>query len=262
MENEKDDRSIVVNIEKYDGQKPVEVILRRGEAATQPNPLPNLEPLKIRLKGTIETPANWLEKRAGNHDPRGIYAIVDREKLSIGLVANENDERSRVVVNGEIELSDTFKAFRINDVDGWKPQELGQFIRLNRSYFTDVKQATELVSKLKKFKAKVNQLLEKSEERNGSIGLVFQQEVESNLPTDFSLDIPIFKGGKRQRIEVEIDHYVSGVDCYLQLFSPEAKDIMTSTSDGIIDKEVERLKAACPDIVIVEGGLADNNALA
>ena len=108
----------------------------------------------------------------------------------------------------------------------------------------------------------MNQLLEKSEERNGSIGLVFQQEVESNLPTDFSLDIPIFKGGKRQRIEVEIDHYVSGVDCYLQLFSPEAKDIMTSTSDGIIDKEVERLKAACPDIVIVEGGLADNNALA
>lgn len=261
MENQNEDRSIMVNIGNYDGREPIEVVLRKGEAEKLPEPLPNLEPLKIRLKGAIETPANWLEKRASEHNPKTIYAVIDRDDLSIGLVADEDDERNKVVVNGKIELSDIFKRFRINETEGWKPQELGQFIRLNRSYFEDVKQAIELVSKLKKFKAKVNQRLEKSEDRNGSIGLVYQQEVESNLPTDFSLNIPIFKGGKKQRVEVEIDHYVSGVDCYLQLFSPEARDIVVSTSDDMIDKELERLKTACPDIVIVEGDLEENGAL-
>lgn len=260
MEETNKDKNVVVNIANYTGKEPIEVILRNGEAERLPEPLPTLEPRRIRLKGAIETPANWLEKRSSEHNSKGLYAVVDRDGMSIGLVAEEHDERNRVVVNGKIEFSEVFKAFRINDVNGWKPQELGQFIRLHRSYFDDLGKATELVTKLKKFNAKVNQQLEKSEDRNGSRGIVFQQEVESNLPTDFSVTIPIFKGGKKQRIDVEIDHYVSGVDCFLQLFSPQAQDIVATATDDLIDKEVARLKAACPDIVIVEGCLEDNDA--
>ena len=261
MEETNKDKSVVVNIGNYTGEQPVEVILRNGEAKRLPEPLPTLEPRKIRLKGSIETPANWLEKRSDKHDAKGIYAVIDRDGMSIGLVADEHDERSRVVVNGKIEFSEVFNAFHINDVSGWKPQDLGQFIRLHRSYFDDLGKATELVTKLKKFNAKVNQQLEKSEDRNGSRGVVFQQEVESNLPTGFSVTIPIFKGGKKQRIDVEIDHYVSGVDCFLQLFSPQAQDIVAAATDDLIDKEVARLKTVCPDIVIVEGDLKENDAL-
>lgn len=76
MEETNKDKSVVVNIENYTGEQPVEVILRNGEAKRLPEPLPTLEPRKIRLKGSIETPANWLEKRSDKHDAKGIYAVM------------------------------------------------------------------------------------------------------------------------------------------------------------------------------------------
>lgn len=254
------DKQVVVNIENYTGEKPVEVIIRQGEAEVLPEPLPNQEPLKVRIKGTLETPANWLEKRVEEHDTKKMYAVIDRDALQIGLVVNEDDQRNKIIVNGVLEFSETYLGFRINDKTGWLPSELGQFIRMNRSLFSDQKVAIELVAKLKKFQANVKSKLEKSEDRNGSRGIIYEQAVTSNLPTEFSISIPIFKGGKKETIEVEVDHYINGVDCFLQLFSPGAQDIVNGISNDIMDAEVNRLKSACPDIVIVEGPLKDNNA--
>lgn len=255
QENEK---TVCVNIEKYEGDKPIEVIVRKGEAAKAIDPLPLKEPLSCDLQGTIETPANWLEKRASEFNSKQMYAVVDRESLSIGLVVNETDARNKRTVTGKAEMSEVFTAFRINDNEGWEPGKLAQFIRLNRSFFEDKKVALELVTKLKHFNAKVNAKLEKSQDRNGSMKAAYEQEVESNLPTSFKVSLPIFKGKEKQLIEVEVDHYIQGADCYLQLFSPDAFDIIESTTDSILNKEVERMREAVPDIVVIEGVLSKN----
>ncbi len=254
-ENEK---VVSVNIENYTGEKPIEVIVRKGEAAKAVDPLPLKEPLSCNLSGTVETPANWLEQRACDFKGRQMYAVVDRESLSIGLVVDETDARNKRTIVGKAELSDVFSYFRINDNEGWEPSKLGQFIRLHRSFFDDKKVAAELVAKLKKFSASVKSKLDKAQDRNGSMQVAYEQEVTSNLPTDFKVCLPIFKGKEKQLIEVEVDHYIQGAECYLQLFSPDALDIIENTTDSILNKEVERLRTVVPEIVVIEGELKEN----
>lgn len=255
---ENNEKVVSVNIENYTGEKPIEVIVRKGEAAKAVDPLPLQEPLECNLVGTIETPANWLEKRAGNFDDKAMYAVVDREGLMIGLVVNETDKRNKRTILGKAELSEVFCDFRINDGEGWEPSKLGQFIRMHRSFFEDKSQAAELVAKLKKFTASVKSKLDKSQDRNGSMQVAYQQEVDSNLPTDFKVNLPIFKGKEKQLIQVEIDHYVQGADCYLQLFSPEAMDIIENMTDRILNAEIERIREYVPGIVIIEGSVTEN----
>lgn len=255
---EMNEKVVTVNIENYTGEKPIEVIIRKGDAAKAVDPLPEKEPLKCDLSGTIETPANWLEKRAGEFDCNAMYAVVDRENFSIGLVVNETDARNKRVIIGKAELSDIYEEFRINDTCGWEPQKLGQFIRLHRAFFDDNRVAADLVAKLKKFTANVQAKLEKSQDRNGSMQVAYEQTVNSTLPTEFKLNIPIFKGSEKCLIDVEIDHYIKGTDCYIQLFSPDALDVVENTSESILGKEVNRLTAAVPDIVIINGPLSSN----
>ena len=255
---EKEEKVVSVNIENYTGQKPIEVIVRKGEAAKSVDPLPLQEPLECNLVGTIETPANWLEKRASEFNGKSMYAVVDRENLSIGLVVNETDARHKRVIIGKAELSDIYEEFRINDTCGWEPQKLGQFIRLHRAFFDDNKVAADLVAKLKKFTANVHAKLEKSQDRNGSMQVAYEQTVNSTLPTDFKLNIPIFKGSEKRLVEVEIDHYIQGADCYIQLFSPDALDVVEKTSESILGKEINRLTEAVHDIVIINGPLSSN----
>lgn len=255
---ENEEKEVSVNIEHYTGEKPIEVIVRKGDAAKAVDPLPELEPLKCNLEGTIEAPANWLEKRADTLDGKHMYAVVDREAMSIGLVVNETDARTKRTIVGKAEYSEVYESFRINDAEGWEPAKLGQFIRLHRAFFDDKSKATELVAKLKKFTAKVKSTLEKAEDRDGSRAIAYQQEVESNLPKDFKVCIPIFKGKEKQLVEVEIDHYIQGAVCYLQLFSPEALDVIEDSTDRLLNTEIERMKKAVPDIVVIEGSLKDN----
>ena len=257
MEETKE-KVVSVNIENYTGQKPIEVIVRKGEAAKAVDPLPEKEPLSCNLMGTIEAPANWLEKRADKVDGKSIYAVIDRESMSIGLVINETDARFKRTIVGKAELSEVYEAFRINDTEGWEPAKLGQFIRLHRAFFEDKSVALELVTKLKKFSANVTSKLEKATDRNGSLNIAYQQEVESNLPTDFKVNLPIFKGKEKQLVEVEIGHYIQGTECHLQLFSPEALDVIENSTDHLLNAEVERLKKAVPDIVVIEGALKEN----
>lgn len=72
MEDQKE--MYAVNIGKYDGTDPIEIIVRKGEAAPQQEPLETKAPLSINVEGVISTPLDWLEKRV---------AIIDQLKANI-----------------------------------------------------------------------------------------------------------------------------------------------------------------------------------
>ena len=187
-----------------------------------------------------------------------MYAVVDKENLSIALVVNEDDAYTRRVIKGKAELSEDFVNFRINDSDGWEPAKLGQFIRMHRYLMDDKDKANEIIAKLKNFTAKVKSKLDKAQERNGNMVASYQQEVESNLPTEFRINIEAVVGTGKSLLNVEIDHYVQGTECYLQLFSPDANETVIQYTDSLISSEVARLRNAVPELVIIEGSLDDN----
>lgn len=252
MEETKD-KSVCVNIQNYTGEKPVEVIIRKGEAAKAVEPLPTKAPIKTNIEGVITSPIDWLEKRVDLIDQKKAHVEVSRENMTILLVVAEDDEYAIGKIKGKVEFTEIFTKTKINnDRDAWVPDRLGQFLRLNRGLFTDKEECMKLVSALKNFTAKAKSEIQKQKDPNGSRAEVFKQEVESNLPHDFTLNLAIFKGTPKVPIVVEFDHYLADGDCYLQLVSPGANEAVEEFRDNCIDEVLDRIKAIAPDIAILE----------
>jgi len=246
-------KEVSVNIQNYTGEKPIEVVIRRGEAAKAVEPLPTKAPIKTNISGVITTPIDWLEKRIDTVDQKNAHVEVNRENMTILLVVAENDEYAIGKIQGSVEFTEIFTKTKINNAkDAWIPERLGQFLRLNRSLFTDKEECMKLVSALKNFTAKAKSEIQKQKDPNGSRAEVFRQEVESNLPHDFTVNLSIFKGTPKVPIVVEFDHYLADGDCLLQLVSPGANEAVEDFRDKCIDDVLNRIREIAPGIAIME----------
>lgn len=246
MQNEK----LQINLDK-DCPK-AEVVIRE---VSEVNELPVLEPEKVNINGTIGSIFSFLEKRwncEGQIDHEHTHIIVDRDNLSMTLVANETDARNKMVVAGKLQLSRQFLAFHINDGYAWEPIELSQFIKMNRAYFADRDTNMKLVSVFKNFKAKVNTDYERDRKENGSFTDNYSQIVDSNMPDRFSVVLPIFKGTAANTIDVETYATIDGHDVTVQLMSPSAQQVVDETLDAIIDEQIASIKEIAPEIPFIE----------
>ena len=246
MQNEK----MQINLDK-DCQT-AEVVIREVDKV---NELPVLEPEKVNVSGTITSIFSFLEKRWGcegqiNHEHTHI--IVDRDNLSMTLVANETDARNKMVIVGKLQLSRQFMEFHINDGYVWEPLVLSQFFKMNRAYFSNRDENMKLVSVFKNFKAKVNTDYERDRKENGSYTDNYSQIVDSNMPDRFSVVLPIFKGTKAQSIEVETYATINGHDVTVQLISPSAQQVVDETLDAIIDEQIAAIREIAPEIPFIE----------
>lgn len=246
MQNEK----MQINLDK-DCQK-AEVVIREVDKV---NELPVLEPEKVNVSGTITSIFSFLEKRwecEGQINHEHTHIIVDRDNLSMTLIANETDARNKMVIVGKLQLSRQFMEFHINDGYVWEPLVLSQFFKMNRAYFSNRDENMKLVSIFKNFKAKVNTDYERDRKENGSYTDNYSQIVDSNMPDRFFVVLPIFKGTKAQSIEVETYATINGHDVTVQLISPSAQQIVDETLDAIIDEQIAAIREIAPEIPFIE----------
>ena len=226
-----------------------EVVIREGKAPAQLEPK---APIRIDLAGTIGAPVAFLTKRIGDVDQHKCHVIVNREKVSITLVINEDDEYSHGKVVGKLTFHPKFEGFGINTGKAWIPEELGMFFKMNRAFFTDVKTNMELVSTFLSFKGNVNQEFDRETKMNGSYKSNFTQVVNSNMPDGFKLQIPIFRGMPAETLDVETFARVDGRDITIVLLSPGAECTLESIRDKVIDEQLDTIKEIAPEIVIIE----------
>ena len=231
----------------YNG-KPIEVVLREGQAAKQLDPK---EPPKLSISGTIEAPFKWLEKRIGLINQKASNIIVNRDKMGLVLTI-DGTNYYQTEICGVLITSKEMQEFGINTEKKWEPIKLSQFFKMHRAFFKDKSENMMLVSTLKNFKAKVNQDIERNKEENGSKTDNFSQVVDSNLPKSFKLNIPLFKGFACEEIEVEIYADVDGREVSLSLVSAGANETIEEYKNKVIDEQIEAIKGVAPDIVIIE----------
>lgn len=244
-----------LNINFSEGQQIAEVIIRETDQVVEQT-LPVLEPEKVSISGNITAPFSFLEKR-WNADDNQIdhnrtHILVDRDNLSMSLRVNETDKRNTKFVQGKIAMSRQYNAFGINSGKQWTPEDLGQFFRVNRTYFEKLEENMALVSVLKNFKAKVHTTMEKTSNDSGSRTDCYRQAVDSNLPKEFIINIPIFKGTAPEKIKIETMAHVSGDNVSLELISADAAAIEEGVRDMLIDKEIEKIRELAPEIPIIE----------
>lgn len=207
------------------------------------------DPVALTIRGVIDSPLKWLEKRKDIIDQKQCSVIVNRDDMEIGLRINEHDY-FKDTIYGILLISTEFKKFGINSGEYTTGLQLSDLIRMNRSCFEDKKKAMELVTIMRNFKATVTTQLEMSDDKKGNTAQLRRQTVEGNQPPAFELCIPIFKGQPKVKFTVEID--IDPDTLQATLVSPDAQDMIAETRDSVMDNVLTQIQAICPEIPIIE----------
>lgn len=207
------------------------------------------EPKIIETTGNIDAPYKWLEKRLEYIVEANAHIIVTREEMKIELTLEDKDFYGDTIT-GKAEFHPAFKKFAINKPEYRTTQEMAQLFKMNRSYFENKSLAMDLVNELLNFRAKISTEIEKLDDKRGNKRDLQDQTVNSNIPRNFKLHIPIFKGEAKQTFEVEI--FIKSDDLTCCLVSPQANDMIEEMTDAIIDNELNRISELCPGIAIIE----------
>lgn len=222
-----------------------EIIVRKGQAEKiKP-------PLKFEHKGNIDSVANFLHQRValGLIDQGQCTIFANKEKKEISLLINETNHYSNQV-SGSLQLSEKFNEFAINTKFHFVPEKLGQLIKMNRSRFANIDTAMQLGSQLKDFKVKAETEVSRKDNNRGSVQNVISKVItDMNIPENFKIKLPIFKG--QEPVEFEVVIYVRSSDMNIQLISYEAEDIIAKEVDRLFEVEIKRIQAIAPQIVII-----------
>lgn len=172
-------------------------------------------PVQIKLEGNIETVAAFLEKRWNGDenflgselqqvDASKAVVIVDSEAMVITLFLDPQNPFG-TEVKAKLEFTPEIQQFKINEVASFTREQLIKILRFNRRYFPDVLKYDELLKAYQSLQISTAADLKQNSDTRGNKGTMFQKTVNSeNIPTEFILNIPIFKGQPWETFRVEI----------------------------------------------------------
>jgi hypothetical protein len=235
------------NITLAPGMEKAELVIR---TLSTPNEIAVQPPVPIHISGTIDSVTRFLATRKINTEKAHI--LVNREKLTITLIINEDDAFLRGGISGKIEVHPAFESFGINTGKVWTPSKLGLFCKMNRAFFVDKSENMKIVKELTNFTAKVNSSLDRSVSESGDKTDNFQQIVESNIPAVFKLKIPVVKGAQADLLEVETFADINGRDVSFTLISPEANQVIEDMRNKLIDQELAKIDKMGLGITTIE----------
>lgn len=261
------EKKAFVHIENYTGEKPIEIIYREDAPQRALETIHATVPGPIKENGTIETPRRFLEKKGHLINIDKCSLNVNREKGVIELFINDTGSRKAYdpyeelpydytggKVTGEISCTNEFDDLHINDGSLISPVKLAKFFRLNRHLFPDKEELGVLIAKLKNVEAKVSGDYRKECETHGTISKTdfYSMNVAHNLPESFTMNFAIFKGSPKENYEIEIDADIVDGQIMIALISPTVNSEKNTQIDKLINEELEKIAALCPELLIIE----------
>lgn len=223
------------------------ITIRTGEAPTL---LDAITPNKVHLTGTIKAPSEFYKKRKDLHNPAKCHVLYDKNKQTITLIVDEQYKESNYQVTGKIELNPDLDQFKINKGAGaaFTIKGLMEVIKFTRMFFADMEAQAAIVMSLQNFKAKIEHAIEDTTNNRGNETQSKITKLENDLMESFVLIMPVFKGGDNVKFKVEILCQVRDREVAVWLQSTELKEVMMTSIDSIMNKELETFA----DIVCIE----------
>lgn len=222
-----------------------ELVIRKGEASKIHVP----KAIEIG-KLTINAVREYLSKKGVKADEiENSYIWYSNEERFIQLeyaVRIENPDS----IHGMLTLHPDLKKFEINDGKQYGTHQLAQFIRMNKHFFQSKDVALKLVNELMNFRANVDKQIEASDDKRANVKIMLAQKVTSNIPTKFTLNLPIFIGSKPIPVNVEID--IDAQDLTCSLISPALKEFIDTESTALIENELSEIRKLCPELRIFQ----------
>lgn len=226
-----------------------EIIIREGQA------LPPKEPVKIAIVGDIKTVSSFVAGRKGVDAATTGHQFINKSRAVV-----EVDKQARTIalkldpadyyggtVTAKMELNPDLLEFCINGKKTFKQKELVDLLKFSGLAFDDAEKHSMLLNAYRAFNAKAYIDMASDSDNRGNKSSSFNKKVETNLPIDFVLNIPIFKGQERKRFSVEICLEVTDGGCNFWFESVELKELIEIESETILKKELE----SCADYVVI-----------
>lgn len=216
--------------------------IRTGEAA------PVIVPDKLRIEGDIRSVSSYFNHRSIRKDPAELQTInASRAVITVNRAANSitgeldpNDPKGTIVV-GRLEQSDELKKFSING-KSFTQAEMVRLIRFNRLAFGSVEKHAEILRLYQRFTFKTKTEGESEKDQRGNKTNSFSKEMTTDLPNEFLLHIPIYKGEKKKSFRVEICFDASDASVKFWFESVELEELIEIEKELIFKRELEHLK--------------------
>lgn len=215
-----------------------DITIREGQA------LDLKPPQKIVISGDIKTVSSFLSVRLKNGsslqsiDTSKAVITVDKKQLKINLELDpENFYGS--TITGTLEKADELKPFFINENKTFTKEELVKLIKFNKLHFSDQSKHAEMLLAFQKVQSVVNIKANDSSDDRGNKERAFVKEVTSNAPTEFILDMPIFKGFGNVKFRVEVCLDVTEGSARFWFESIELHEICQRQIDEIFTDELK-----------------------
>lgn len=211
-----------------------ELIIREGQA------LPVYHLNNIMIMGTISAPSRFIKERHEDFDKNTSHALVSREDKSITLYLHERKSVGNYTIHGKIKVGSKFTKLGINSDKGSNPMELSKLLKMHRSLFKSPADHALVVNSLKNIQAKLKQDIDAKDDSRGNVSLSFNQVLESNIPKEFTLVLPLLEGEPPTEFLVHVfieGRDYNGLTCFLE--SVDAADLIEAAVDKRIDEEIK-----------------------
>lgn len=225
------------HVEPGEGQ--AELIIRHGDAARIDNPFP------LKIAGSITAPAAWAAIRIP--DPLKDHIEYNRNERLIEFYFNAR-EQTGGKISGSLTVHPDLVYLQINEREMQTLQDLSTTLKFSRAYFPDRDEHAKIITSLNNFKANVSTDLEQNIDQRGNSKQLKDKKVDSNVPTEFSLLIPLYIGEapKKFRVEVCFDTTDGGTRVWLE--SVEMAELMMKERERIMNEQLAKFT----DLVCIE----------
>jgi hypothetical protein len=240
-------QNVYFQTEEFKGN---ELTVREGKA------LELKPPEKIELSGDIKTVRSFVEKRKGiseftdslqEIDPDRAVVTVDKDNLSIEIDLDPENFYS-TVITGRLELNPELLKFGIDTGKKYTQTELIKLLRRSKRWFSDSATHESLLKAYMALDVKVTtDLKNDAPDNRGNRYNSFEKKITANIPEDFILNVPIFKGQdyKKFRVEIILDSTDGSTKFWFE--SVELEELISIESEAILKKELE----SCADYVVI-----------
>lgn len=213
-----------------------QLIILEGKAPEQHNPLP------VSITGNIDAVSRFISSRLETIEKLKTHCLVSKSEGKMTLVLNEQSVVNKYTVEGVLKIGKKFSKLGINDGKAYEPTELSARLRLLRNLFPTKAEHLNIVTTLRNLTATVSQKLQESNDLRGNVGLNFKQIVNSNMPDNFVMCLPLIEGEDPVNINVEVILEAKGTDitCYLE--SVDGAELIETIKEKLIEEEVSKIK--------------------
>lgn len=206
--------------------------------------LPPVAPEKIIIKGDIKSVNTFLGIRLKSGtglqtiDKSKAVVFVNKKNRTIELQTDPENHYG-ATVTGMLEGSAELASFCINQTKTFTKEELVKLIKFNKIFFDNADKHAEMLLAFQKVSSTVNISSKDSSDDRGNKERDFVKQVTTNAPTEFILNIPIFKGFGNTRFRVEVCLDVTEGSARFWFESVELHEIMQAQIDEIFGVELQ-----------------------